>query len=317
MAGMSHEIELKFRIPADRLAGLRQDLATARTRVLPLAAAYFDTPGEHLARARTALRLRREGPQWVQTLKAEGASAMQRLEHNVPVGPADGAVRRPALRTDRHAGTEAGAALTRLLAAAGDGQPLQLRYRTEVQRTLRVVRSGGAAIELALDEGRIVAGRRQLALREIEFELLSGPPQALLALAARWARRHRLVLDVRSKSERGHGLAAGLVASPPAALRAPRLPRTATAAQRQAEALRQVLANASQVAEGPSEPAHARALCQGLQRLADGGSGEPLAAALRLLRAALMAPEAPLQPLLQAPATQALWLAALAAGLTA
>ena len=75
---MSSEIELKFRIPPARLAALRRAVATRSAQVLPLAAVYFDTPDEQLARARVALRLRREGAVWVQTLKAEGGSASSR-----------------------------------------------------------------------------------------------------------------------------------------------------------------------------------------------------------------------------------------------
>ena len=263
---MATEIELKFRIPPARLAALRRAVATSTAQVQPLAAAYFDTPGQHLAAARMALRLRREGDTWVQTLKAEGAGPLQRLEHNAPVPGTD----RPALDISRHDGTTAGAALRRLLADAG--QPaLQERYATTVQRTRRLLRSGGALIELALDEGAVQAGTRSLALCEIEFELLSGTPQALLALAGRWAVRHGLVLDVRSKSELGHTLAAGLPGSPPAGGRPLRLGRQAGIDQARSamlsQALRQVLANASQMAAGPSEPGHLHQLRVGMRRL--------------------------------------------------
>jgi len=263
---MATEIELKFRIPPARLAALRRAVATARAEVQPLAAAYFDTPGEHLARARMALRLRREGDAWVQTLKAEGAGPLQRLEHNVPVpGTA-----RPTLDIARHDGSAAGDALRRLLADAGQ-PPLQERYATTVRRTRRLLRSGGAVIELALDEGTVQAGPRSLVLCEIEFELLSGPPQALLDLAGRWAARHGLLLDQRSKSELGHTLAAGLPGSPPTPARPLRLGRQADLATARAamlsNTLRQVLANASQMAAGPSEAGHLHQLRVGLRRL--------------------------------------------------
>src|SRR3990167_55023 len=153
MRRMATEIELKFRILPDRLAAVRRAVATASARVQPLAAAYFDTPGEHLARSRVALRLRREGAVWVQTLKAEGASAIQRLEHNVPLGAAADAGVVPALDLRRHDGTEAGAALRRVLAEVGDGTALAERYATDIQRTSRLLRSGGASIELALGGG--------------------------------------------------------------------------------------------------------------------------------------------------------------------
>ncbi len=307
MPAMGTEIELKFRIPAHRLAAVRNAVATCTAVVEPLAAVYLDTPGQHLAAARMALRLRREGEQWVQTLKAQGASAMQRLEHNVPLPGS----RQPALDTHRHDGSDAGQALHHLLAQAGH-PPLQARYATQVNRTRRVLRSGGAAIEVALDEGRISAGRRRLVVCELELELLSGPPEALLAVAGRWAQRFGLVLDVRSKSERGHRLAAGEAMGPPVP------PPPAPAAW--SRVLDAVLANASQLAEGPSEPGHLLALQRGVQALTTSGQARSrplLAEALAALQAALaLAPDpVALRCLLQAPATQQVWLAALAAGL--
>lgn len=275
MRRMAFEIELKFRIPPDRLAALRGAVATRSAQRLPLAAAYFDTAGEHLAHARVALRLRREGAQWVQTLKAQGAGTMQRLEHNVVLpGSAQQALApgsaRPALDIRRHDGTDAGARLRQVLADAGPA-PLVERYATEVMRTRRVLRAGAARIELALDEGHISAGPRCLPICEIEFELHHGAPQALLAVAARWVDRFNLVLDVRSKSERGHWLAAGLAASPPAQARLVRLLPRASPAQAVtamvAEALDQALANASQLADGNATPAHLHQLRVALRRL--------------------------------------------------
>ena len=263
---MAYETELKFRIPAARLAAVRRAVATRTAVVEPLAAVYLDTPGEHLAKARVALRLRREGVQWVQTLKAEGAGTMQRLEHNVPLGQPGGAgdggdggdgvsapagANRPAHDLARHAGTEAGALLARVLADAGNA-PLVERYATEVQRTRRTLRHGGALIELALDEGRIWAGTASCAVCEIEFELLSGSPQALLAVASRWVDRFGLVLDVRSKSERGHRLATGQASSAPTRARSLTLSARSgvdsVLAAMLGNALGQVLANASVLA---------------------------------------------------------------------
>ena len=275
MRSMAFEIELKFHIPADRLAALRRAVATRAAQTLPMAAVYFDTGGQHLAKARVALRLRREGAQWVQTLKAQGAGTMQRLEHNVVVPssalPAlEPGSARPALDIARHDGSDAGALLRQVLADA-KGAPLVERYATEVMRTRRVLRHGAARIELALDEGQLSAGPRSLPVCELEFELLHGAPQALLDVAARWVDRFKLVLDVRSKSERGHLLAAGLAASPPAKARPVRLPLRASPAQAlaamMAEALDQALANASQLAAGDAGPGHLHQLRVGLRRL--------------------------------------------------
>ncbi len=346
---MSFEIELKFRIPAARLAALRRALATPSAVVDALAAVYFDTPGEHLAQARVALRLRLEAGRWVQTLKAEGATAMQRLEHNVAVPGGPG--QRPALDVARHHGSLAGAVLARVLAraqaelrqearqdarqearqevrqevrqrardsarpesAAGSGAvALVERCATGVRRTRRVLRHGTALIELALDEGQIRAGSAVCAVCEIEFELLRGPPQALLDVAGRWVSRFGLVLDVRSKSERGHRLAQGQSASPPTAARPLKLARRASPAQALAAMLAnplgQVLANASQMADDGGQPEHLHQLRVGLRRLRSvlhvfGPLSTPASSSLPAPPTVLAAPAAP--TLLAAPAAPA------------
>jgi triphosphatase len=150
------EIELKCQIPAAALEAVRAQVLAAGQATgaswltQRLQARYFDTPSRQLAQARAALRLRREGNVWVQTLKAlatnPGATHLHRLEHNAPVlagelgaalgsglggglggglgestdaGTAVSADEVPALHLGRHLGTPAGAAL-----AAALGVPL-------------------------------------------------------------------------------------------------------------------------------------------------------------------------------------------------
>ncbi len=259
------EIELKFQVPASARAAVRRALATATAQTVHLRAAYADTADQRLAGAAMALRLRQEGRHWVQTLKGRGDGLMQRLEHEVPLPPQRGV---PVLDPARHAGSAAGDALARLLA---DGAPLQERYRTDIRRLLRRVRSGGAVVEIAFDEGRIHAGSASVPVCEIEFELVSGPPQALLALAQRWVQRHGLWLDVVTKSERGHRLALGLKQVPATRAFAPLLrpetsPAGAFAALLQA-ALAQALPNAAELAAGSGSADHLHQLRVGLRRL--------------------------------------------------
>jgi len=100
-----------------------------------------------------------------------------------------------------YAGTEVEAAL-----AAVKGE-LGLRYETDVQRLLRKVRTRFGTVELAYDTGILRAGALELPISELEFELVSGRPAAIFACARGWQQRHSLVLDPRSKSERGDALA--------------------------------------------------------------------------------------------------------------
>jgi len=289
------ETELKFQVPRAARAALRRAVATTSAQVTRMEAVYADTDDDRLAAAGLALRLRREGTQWVQALKGRGDGVMQRLEHEVPLDATDApALPDPAL----HAGTAAGEALQRAL----DGAVPRALFRTEVRRTHRRVRSGGATIEIAFDEGRIVAGAQSVEVCEIEFELISGLPAVLPAFAERWVRRHGLWLDVRSKAERGWRLARGQPVAPPLKACPAELPAAAGCAEAFAAmvqtALAQALPNAAALAASLGEPEHLHQLRVGLRRLRTvlrlfgGWSGN--AAAAQTLEAALREPFAQL-----------------------
>src|SRR4051794_28224558 len=85
---MAIERELKFRL-APRAAS-RAAAALALGRARALRAVYYDTPDEALRRARMALRVRREGGSWLQTLKCEiSPSARGEWEAPAPRGRLD------------------------------------------------------------------------------------------------------------------------------------------------------------------------------------------------------------------------------------
>jgi triphosphatase len=261
------EVELKFQLPADELSGLRRALQRGRVQQQRLQARYFDDDAGTLARHAIALRLRREGARWVQTLKAAGPNAASRLEHNVDLGRG-AAGRPPALDIARHAGTEAGA---RLVAALADAAPLRERFAIDVRRTSRVLRSGGARIELALDEGVIRAGEDTRAVLEVEFELLGGRIEALFATALAWSQRHRLWLDIVPKSERGRLLGVGAPYRPAAGSAALRLAPDVSVSgwlrRAVGNGLEQTLLNAGELAAGSGDPEHVHQVRVGLRRL--------------------------------------------------
>lgn len=213
------EIELKFLVPAATKAALVAELAGRGTpRRVVLVASYFDTPDLRLARAGLAWRLRREGGCWVQALKAARPGAMERFEHEVV---------RPDATLDpaAHADTGPGRELARLLHGAEDPGE---RFKTRVRRLARRVRTRGAVVDIALDEGRLTAGDAVQPIREVEFELVSGSPAAMLALVERWRHRFGLVHDPRNKAERGLCLAAGEPHPPLRKARPPAYDRHAT-----------------------------------------------------------------------------------------
>jgi triphosphatase len=261
------EIELKFQVPVARRAALGRAVATATARRISLRARYFDTADRRLGRAGLALRVRKEGRRWVQTLKGAGDGVWQRLEHEVPLQVAAGT--QPLADPALHDGTAAGDALRRAL---GDDGVLQPIYGTEVMRTQRLLRSGGCVAELAFDKGALLAGERRWPLYELEFELKSGDPVALVALAARWVQRFGLTLDTRTKAERGDRLARGERLGAPVKAQPLSLAADVDCANALrgvvANCLQQVLGNASDLAhEDDTEPEHLHQLRVGLRRL--------------------------------------------------
>jgi inorganic triphosphatase YgiF len=265
------EVEIKLAVPEASRAAVEAAVATRTAQRTRLQAVYFDTADRRLAQAGVALRLRREGSRWVQTLKAASDDALVRLEHNVELAGA----RRPPLDPQRHAGTPAGDRLAVLLAEVGlagaDASALVEQYRTDIVRCHRVLRVPGGAVEIAFDSGHLIAGRSRLAVCELEFEMLQGDVAGLIGVASRWALRHRLWLDVRTKAERGDLLARGETVSPPTRASAADLDRRmrpdAAARAVVRTCLAQVLPNASAVAAGVQADEHVHQLRVGLRRL--------------------------------------------------
>jgi inorganic triphosphatase YgiF len=262
------EIELKFLVPAAARQALAAELAARGTaRRASLTASYLDTPDQRLARAGLAWRMRREGGRWVQALKGAGGGALERFEHEAE---------RPDASPDpaAHADTAPGQTLLKLLGQAHeDGQDVGVRFQTQVRRLVRRVRTRGAVVDIALDEGRVTAGSAARQIREVEFELVSGSPAAMLALVTRWRQRFGLVYDPHNKAERGHRLAAGEPHPPLRKARSPRHDAAATPLDAFGavfdECLAHVGRNAFGLAEGDPgrRPDHVHQMRVGLRRL--------------------------------------------------
>lgn len=268
-ASVMTEIELKFQVAAARRAALAKAVATRTAQRVRLVAQYFDTADRRLARAQLALRVRSEGRHWVQTLKGAGDGLWQRLEHEVPLGVSGSSM--PPVDPGLHDGTPAGQALRQAL---GDA-PLLPIYATQVTRSVRLLRAAGCRVELAFDEGELLAGagdaERRWPLCELEFELKSGDATAMCLLAARWVARFGLTLDVRSKSERGDRLARGQRAGIPAKAQPVELAQRVDSASALrgivGNTLQQVLGNASDISDGLGSAEHVHQLRVGLRRL--------------------------------------------------
>ena len=212
------EIELKLNLPFAAVEALKADplLARARKTRKQLDNIYFDTPDHALAQARIGLRLRKDGRRWLQTVKS-GGSAKAGLHQRQEI---EFAVSGKALEWLPLMGTEFEAVL-------GPVWPqLTPQFRTLFSREIRQLTGPtGAAIEVAIDQGEIIGGKSgksgrggkggkcresREAICELELELKSGAVNDLFDIALQLADRHPLLLDNRSKAERGDALARGL-----------------------------------------------------------------------------------------------------------
>jgi inorganic triphosphatase YgiF len=202
------EIELKLAIATGRPADVRRRLPGGSMQRAEIDDIYFDTPAALLRQRGLVLRLRRDGDRWVQTLKAadRGANLVsERGEWEVALASDE---HRPALDLARFAQTPLGALMDHLGTDA-----LAPVFRTRFARRRLTVSHGASTIEIAIDDGRLIAeagdrtARRRIA--EVELELKAGTRADVLDLARTLARKRGPVLvpALRSKAERGYALA--------------------------------------------------------------------------------------------------------------
>ncbi|MFH1495464.1 MAG: CHAD domain-containing protein [Pseudomonadota bacterium] len=201
---MATEIELKLLInPADIARFRRHPLlkahANGRARSRNLLSIYFDTPDLSLRQQRVALRVRRIGSHWIQTVKGGGgvrAGLHQRGEWEEEV-----AHDRPDLTkiTDP--------SLLKLFSSAAVRDKLQAVFITEFKRTTWQLQwDNGDALELALDQGAVKSGDKSAPVCEIELELKQGNPARLFEAALELQQTIPLRLENVNKADRGYRL---------------------------------------------------------------------------------------------------------------
>jgi inorganic triphosphatase YgiF len=196
---MQMETELKFRVPARGLADLAgrrlppfQNGRVTRER---LVSTYFDSANHKLKRQGLSLRIRQIQDKTIQTVKSSESGHIGRGEWEAEVRGSSPDFEKAA---DSPLHKFAGKKLQRKLKPA---------FKTVVRRTTMPLRADQAEIELAIDRGDIVAGRRRVRLSEVELELKRGGLADLFRLARIIERRTGAELFLPSKAERGYDLA--------------------------------------------------------------------------------------------------------------
>ena len=156
---------------------------------------YFDTPNADLNRAKAALRVRKAGDDYIQTLKTRGEfvdGAHRREEWEWPVSS-------PELALSLLEDTPLNAGL--------DLSRLQIVFETNFQRQVLWLEEGQTSIEIAVDSGTVAGNDARWPLHEVEFELKSGDDSKLVAWALELAREVPVFLNLVSKAEQGYFLA--------------------------------------------------------------------------------------------------------------
>lgn len=195
---MPHEVELKLTLPEAELRRFsRHPLLRkpVRRHSEHLVNVYYDTPDLALHCNGVALRVRRSGRRWLQTVKCAGLQTSGLSDRPEWEGPYSGTFDFGAVdERNTH----------KLLERVR--QRLVPVFETDFRRTTWQISRGSGHLLVALDRGEIVVSERRIPIREVEIELAGATIDDLFDLADQLAQRTPLVPEPLSKAERGYHL---------------------------------------------------------------------------------------------------------------
>ena len=188
---MGREFELKYRADADKIAAIREKYGEFAP--ISMETTYYDTPDLKLSFHRWTLRRRLENGVSVCTFKrplddgsrGEWEVACDSIMQGIPQL------------------CQAGADWELMRATAGGVIPICGAKFTRLAATLE---TDGCTVELALDQGVLTGGSRELPLAEVEVELKAGSENAAVAFAEGLAKEFGLEPEEKSKFARAMAL---------------------------------------------------------------------------------------------------------------
>lgn len=190
---MGTEFELKF---AAKDAAVLEDILKFMGRPaekIQMATTYYDTSAGALSRRKWTLRLRKENDASVVTFKTAG-DGKTRGEWEYEAETLEGSAEKLIL-------LGAPEELADILASG-----VQPVCGAEFLRRAIRLETDGAALEVALDFGRLFRGNRELPICEVEVELKSGEEAAVREFAGELAERFGLKEEAKSKFVRAVSL---------------------------------------------------------------------------------------------------------------
>ena len=187
--------ELKKLLASDLLKGV---LRAGSEKKRNLVSSYYDTADLAFKNNGVAYRVRDKGDgtfeATVKTDRKSSGGLSERVEINIPLAE-DKAI------IEGFAEMGLGFDLTEL---APNG--VEKLFTVDVVRTTYLLDLDGAVAELAVDNGKIIAGKRKDDIDEIEIELVEGEVGALMDFAAKMAELVPVFTEKRSKFARGLAL---------------------------------------------------------------------------------------------------------------
>jgi triphosphatase len=168
-------------------------LAEATPRLLQTI--YYDTPKSKLRKRQTALRIRKSGDEFLQTIKQDGAEHFARGEWQQVVDEP-----RPTSSLAR------GTPIGHFMAKRRQREKLVPLFQVDVERRSCDLVKADSVIEASLDQGHVEADGVRLPIQELEFELKRGDPSRLFEAARDLVSNAPLRLSFVSKGERGYRL---------------------------------------------------------------------------------------------------------------
>ncbi len=192
---MHFEYELKYRATPVQLETLEKKFP-GESRLLKMETTYYDTPDFSLSQQKMTLRRRLENSEAVCTLKVPAGDNV-RGEYSCRCDNIQEAVSE--LCKPKELGALRFLSTAELLPICG------ARF-TRVAKTLTFP---AFTAELALDQGVLIGGGREIPLWEAEVELLSGDGEAMAAFADDMAKEFGLIPEPVSKFRRALALARG------------------------------------------------------------------------------------------------------------
>lgn len=188
---MGKEFELKYAATQTDLENLKVRYPQLKT--IAMETTYYDNDSEDFSRLKWTFRRRMENEKSICTLKTPLAG-MGRAEFEVECGDILEAV--PLL-------IEQGAPIELLLLTHRGISPSCGAKFTRLAGLLEIP---GGKVELALDEGVLLGGGKELPFREVEVELKEGSEEAVVAFANALAAEFGLKPERKSKVARARAM---------------------------------------------------------------------------------------------------------------